>query len=182
MGAASRRWNSPCTAPPTTCTPDVTAGHNPLHALAAVIASLHGPDGRVAVSGFYDGVTDLSPAAREALRALPHDDAAYREQTGAPDLYGEAGYSTLERQWHRPTVEVNGLWGGYAGEGSKTVLPSEAHAKLTCRLVPGQDPAVILTRLREHLQRHCPPGVRLVIHPEHHAGRAYQLYGFRLFR
>ncbi|MFT2721948.1 dipeptidase [Deinococcus sp. A31D244] len=151
------------------------AVHNPLHALAAVIASLHGPDGRVAVSGFYDGVTDLSPAAREALRALPHNDAAYREQTGAPDLYGEAGYSTLERQWHRPTVEVNGLWGGYAGEGSKTVLPAEAHAKLTCRLVPGQDPAVILTRLREHLQRHCPPGVRLVIHPEHHAGRAYQL-------
>ena len=149
--------------------------HNPLHALATLIAGLHGPDGRVAVAGFYDGALDLAPAARAALAHLPFDDGAYLEQTGAPATYGESGYTTLERQWHRPTLEVNGLWGGYTGEGSKTVLPAEAHAKITCRLVPGQDPARTRRLVADHLRAQLPPGVTLDIRESDHGARAYQL-------
>ena len=96
---------------------------NPLHAIAALIASLHDDSGRVAVAGFYDGVSEPTPQQREEIKNLPFSDADYLAQTGAPTLYGESGYSTLERQWLRPTLELNGLWGGYTGEGSKTVLP-----------------------------------------------------------
>ncbi|WP_288403628.1 dipeptidase [uncultured Deinococcus sp.] len=149
--------------------------HNPLHAAAALVASLHGEDGRVAVPGFYDGVAELPAEERAALAALPHSDAAYLDQTGAPDVYGEAGYGTLERQWHRPTAEVNGLWGGYTDEGSKTVLPAEAHVKLSCRLVPGQDPEDVLDKLAAHLRAWTPPGVRLELRPGDHTGRAYAL-------
>lgn len=149
--------------------------HNPLHAAAALVASLHGEDGRVAVPGFYDGVAELPAEERAALAALPHSDAAYLDQTGAPDVYGEAGYGTLERQWHRPTAEVNGLWGGYTGEGSKTVLPAEAHVKLSCRLVPGQDPEDVLHKLAAYLRAQTPPGVRLELRPGDHTGRAYAL-------
>ncbi|UBV44293.1 dipeptidase (plasmid) [Deinococcus taeanensis] len=149
--------------------------HNPLHAIAALVASLHAADGRVAVDGFYDGVSDRTPAERQAIRALPFTDAAYLEQTGAPATYGEAGYSTLERQWTRPTLELNGLWGGYAGEGSKTVLPGEAHAKITCRLVPGQDPARMPALIEAHLRRHLPPGVTLEVRAGAHGARAYEL-------
>ncbi|PNY81460.1 dipeptidase [Deinococcus koreensis] len=149
--------------------------HNPLHAAAALVASLHDGRGRVAIPGFYDGVQELSPDERAGLAGLPFSDAAYLEQTGAPGVYGEAGYSTLERQWHRPTVEVNGLWGGYSGEGSKTVLPAEAHVKLTCRLVPGQHPDTIAARLAEHLQNQTPPGVRLELRPGDHAAGPYSL-------
>lgn len=149
--------------------------HNPLHAAAALVASLHDAQGRVTVPGFYDGVQDLPLGERAALASLPFTDAAYLAQTGAPDVYGEAGYATLERQWHRPTVEVNGMWGGYTGEGSKTVIPAEAHVKLTCRLVPGQEPERVHARLREHLAAHTPPGVRLEIHPGDHHARAYAL-------
>ncbi len=149
--------------------------HNPLHAAAALVASLHGEDGRVAVPGFYDGVAELPAEERAALAALPHSDAAYLDQTGAPGVYGEAVYGTLERQWHRPTAEVNGLWGGYTGEGSKTVLPAEAHVKLSCRLVPGQDPEDVLDKLAAHLRARTPPGVRLELRPGDHTGRAYAL-------
>jgi acetylornithine deacetylase/succinyl-diaminopimelate desuccinylase-like protein len=89
--------------------------------------------------------------------------------------YGEAGYTTLERQWHRPTLEVNGMWGGYQGEGSKTVIPSEAHAKITCRLVPGQDPKRIVQKLIGHLEAHLPEGVRLEVRVPEHGARAYRL-------
>jgi acetylornithine deacetylase/succinyl-diaminopimelate desuccinylase-like protein len=105
---------------------------NPLHAIARLVASLHTDEGRVAVAGFYDQVEELSPAERAAITALPFDEEHYLEQVGAPAAFGEPGYSTLERQWIRPTLEVNGLWGGYQGRGSKTVIPSEAHAKITC--------------------------------------------------
>ena len=149
--------------------------HNPLHAMAALVASLHTPDGRVAVGGFYDGVQDRTPAEREAVAALPFSDEAYLAQTGAPEVFGEAGYSTLERQWDRPTLELNGLWGGYTGEGSKTVIPSEAHAKVTCRLVEGQDPERVSALVAEHLHRHLPPGVTLELHPGDHGARAYRL-------
>ncbi|WP_233554382.1 dipeptidase [Deinococcus cavernae] len=149
--------------------------HNPLHALAAIIASLHDAQGRVAVEGFYDGIAPLSEEYRAGLRTLPFSDEEYLKFTGAAATYGEAGYSTLERQWNRPTVEVNGMWGGYTGEGSKTVLPAQAHAKLTCRLVPGQEPRRIRRLLEDHLRRATPPGVRLEFAPGEHAARAYQL-------
>ncbi len=141
---------------------------NPLHAMAQLIASLHLPDGRVAVAGFYDRVRELTPAERADIAALPFDEQRYLTQVGAPAVVGEPGYTTLERQWTRPTVEVNGMWGGYQGPGEKTVIPSEAHAKLTCRLVPDQDPGDVLALVRRHLEAHVPTGTRLAISPGDH--------------
>ncbi len=144
---------------------------NPLHALAQLIASLHDADGRVAVAGFYDRVRELSPAERAEIAALPFYDAKYLAQVGATAAAGEPGYSTLERQWTRPTVEVNGMWGGYQGPGQKTIVPGEAHAKLTCRLVPDQDPDEIVALVARHLERHAPPGARLSVTPGDHGAR-----------
>jgi acetylornithine deacetylase/succinyl-diaminopimelate desuccinylase-like protein len=144
---------------------------NPLHALARLVASLHQPDGRVAVAGFYDRVRELSAADRAEIAALPFDEAAYLAQVGAPAAFGEPGYTTLERQWIRPTLEVNGLWGGYQGPGMKTVVPSEAHAKITCRLVPDQDPGEVVAQVTLHLERHVPPGTTLSIRPGDHGAR-----------
>ena len=148
---------------------------NPLHAMAQVIAILHTPDGRVAVKGFYDAVCELSPAERAELAALPFNDNAYLAEVRAPATFGEQGYSTLERQWTRPTLEVNGMWGGYEGPGSKTVTPSEAHAKVTCRLVPDQDPREIATLVARHLEAHVPAGTRLAIQLADHGARAYRI-------
>ncbi len=144
---------------------------NPLHAMAQLVAGLHAPDGRVAVEGFYDRVVELTPAERAELAALPFDERKYLELVGAPAAFGEPGYSTLERQWTRPTLEVNGMWGGYQGPGGKTVIPSEAHAKITCRLVPDQDPGEIVALVVRHLQRHVPPGTRLSIAYGEHGAR-----------
>jgi acetylornithine deacetylase/succinyl-diaminopimelate desuccinylase-like protein len=148
---------------------------NPLHAMATLIASLHDPDGRVAVAGFYDRVRELGGAERAELAALPFDETAYLAQVGASTAVGEAGYSTLERQWTRPTLEVNGIWGGYQGPGSKTVVPSEAHAKISCRLVPDQDPDEIVTLVVRHLERYLPPGARLTIAPGQRGARPYHI-------
>ena len=148
---------------------------NPLHAMAQLIASLHDADGRVAVAGFYDAVRDLTPTERADIAALPFDDETYLMQVGAPATFGEPGYSTLERQWARPTLEVNGMWGGYEGPGSKTVIPSEAHAKITCRLVPDQDPGEIVALVAGHLEQHVPAGTRLSITPGDHGARAYRV-------
>jgi acetylornithine deacetylase/succinyl-diaminopimelate desuccinylase-like protein len=138
---------------------------NALHAAAALVASLHDPDGRVAVAGFYDDVLELPAAERAAIAALPYDERAYLAQVGATVPVGEPGYSTLERQWTRPALEVNGLWGGYQGPGQKTVIPREAHAKITCRLVPDQDPETILARVIRHLESHVPAGARVTLSP-----------------
>jgi len=147
---------------------------NPLHAMAQLIASLHDSNGRVAVAGFYDEVRELSRAEREAIAALPFDERVYLAQVGAPAAFGEPGYSTLERQWTRPTLEVNGMWGGYEGPGSKTVIPSEAHAKITCRLVPDQEPARIVALVSRHVESHVPPGTRLSISAmDHGAGASH---------
>lgn len=148
---------------------------NPLHAMARLVASLHDPDGRVAVAGFYDEVVPLTEARRSDLAALPFDEAGYLHSVGATEAFGEAGYSTLERQWHRPTLELNGLWGGYQGAGSKTVLPSEASAKITCRLVPGQQPHDIVDKIVRHLHAHCPPGVVLDVSRDRHGALPYQI-------
>lgn len=144
---------------------------NPLHAMARVIASLHQPDGRVAVAGFYDRVRELSPAERADIVRLPFDEAAYLAQVGAAAAVGESGYTTLERQWTRPTLEVNGLWGGYQGPGTKTIVPSEARAKITCRLVPDQDPDEVVALVTRHLEGHVPPGTTLRIQPGDHGAR-----------
>ena len=138
---------------------------NPLHAMARLVASLHDPDGRVAVAGFYDKVRELDPSERAEIAALPFDEAAYLTQVGAPAAFGEPGYTTLERQWTRPTLEVNGMWGGYQGPGGKTIVPSEARAKITCRVVPDQDPNEVVKLVARHLERHVPPGARLTITP-----------------
>ncbi len=144
---------------------------NPLHAMARLIASLHDDAGRVAVAGFYDRVRELDAAERGDIAALPFDERAYLAQVGAADAFGEPGYTTLERQWTRPTVEVNGMWGGYQGPGSKTVVPSEAHAKLTCRLVPDQDPDDVVALVKRHLEAHVPPGTRLTFGSSEHGAR-----------
>ncbi len=147
---------------------------NPLHAMAQLIASLHEQNGRVAVRGFYDHVRELPPRERAAIAALPFDERVYLSQIGAPAAFGEPGYSTLERQWTRPTLEVNGMWGGYEGPGSKTVIPTEAHAKITCRLVPDQDPGVIVSLVAQHLETHLPAGTRLSISAaDHGAGPSH---------
>ena len=144
---------------------------NPLHAMARLIATLHDPNGRIAVAGFYDSVRDLTADERAAIAALPFDEQVYLAQVGAPSAFGEPGYSTLERQWTRPTIEVNGMWGGYEGPGQKTVIPSEAHAKITCRLVPDQDPDVILALVTRHLEANVPPGTRLFVSNADHGAR-----------
>ena len=148
---------------------------NALHAMAELVASLHRADGRVAVDGFYDDVVELTADERAALRALPFDESAYLRQVGAPGLFGEPGYTTLERQWTRPTLEVNGMWGGYQGPGSKTVTPSKAHCKLSCRLVPNQQPGAIRELLVRHLTAHTPPAVTLHVFPDRHAANPYRI-------
>jgi acetylornithine deacetylase/succinyl-diaminopimelate desuccinylase-like protein len=135
---------------------------NPATALARIIASFHDAAGHVTIPGFYDAVR-VAADYQAQIRTLPFDDAAFRAETGAPELTGEAGYTTLERLWVRPTCEVNGLLSGYTGEGSKTVLPSKAMAKVSCRLVPDQDPHTIERLFQEHVRRVAPPGVTVEV-------------------
>ena len=146
---------------------------NPLHALAGLIAGLHDGDGRVAVAGFYDDVAEPTAEQREQYARVPFDEAAYLAATGVPELYGERGWSTYEREWVRPTLEVNGMWGGFQGAGTKTVLPATAHAKITCRLVANQQPARILELVSAHLARHAPAGVRVRCRPSEVHGAPY---------
>ncbi len=135
---------------------------NPATAIARLISSLHLPDGRVAVGGFYDKVRPLESWEREMWAHLPGvNDDDFLKVTGSPGLFGEPGYSSAERTWARPTAEVNGIGGGYQGEGSKTVLPAEAFAKLSFRLVPDQSPQEIIGLVKNHLEAHCPPGVKV---------------------
>jgi acetylornithine deacetylase/succinyl-diaminopimelate desuccinylase-like protein len=147
---------------------------NPLQAMARLVASLHDSDGRVAVAGFYDRVLPANAATRAATAALPFDERAYLDSIGAPSGWGEAGYGLLERQWLRPTLELNGIGGGYQGPGTKTVIPSTAQAKLTARLVPDQEPDEIIGLVTAHLERHCPPGVRLAV-LRGHGSQAYAI-------
>jgi acetylornithine deacetylase/succinyl-diaminopimelate desuccinylase-like protein len=145
---------------------------NPATALARLIASLHSPEGVVDVRGFYEKVRPLADWERVSWSRLPIGDAEILSIPGAPALFGEEGYSTLERTWARPTAEVNGIGGGFQGSGTKTVLPREAFAKLTFRLVPDQTPSEIIEKVSAHLRRHCPPGVRLEI-TTGHGGEPY---------
>ena len=139
------------------------AVENPANALARIIAGLKDETGRILVPGFYDDVQELSAEDRQRIAELPFDEAAYLERLGLPALHGEPGYSTLERRGTRPTLDVNGIWGGFAGEGSKTIIPGEAHAKLSCRLVPDQDPAETFTALAKYIERLAPAGVTVTV-------------------
>ena len=136
---------------------------NPLSAISRLLAGLHDDTGAVAVAGFYEAVRTPSADERRALTEIPFDERAYLDSVGARESVGEAGWTMLERNWLRPTLELNGIWGGYSGPGSKTVIPSEAHAKITCRLVPDQEPGPILDCIERHLHRYCPPGVSLSV-------------------
>ncbi len=132
---------------------------NPLTILAELFAKLHDKNFRVTVPGFYDDVAPLSRAERKALAALPFKPKDFRKTVGAPGLCGEKGYTAAEQVWCRPTLELNGIWGGYISEGAKTVIPSKAHAKFSTRLVPDQDPAKIARLVERHIRRLLPATV-----------------------
>jgi succinyl-diaminopimelate desuccinylase len=133
---------------------------NPGNALAKILAALLDEQGRIQVPGFYDEVVPLTERERQEFARLPFDDAQYAAQIGVDRVVGEAGYSTLERRWARPTCDVNGLFGGYQAEGAKTVLPAKAGAKFSFRLVPNQDPQKISAALHKMIEGLCPPGIR----------------------
>jgi acetylornithine deacetylase/succinyl-diaminopimelate desuccinylase-like protein len=146
---------------------------NPVTALARLLATLHDSNGHVAIPGFYETVKPLEDWEREAWKKLPIDaDAAILKETGSPSLFGEAGFSTFERLWARPTAEINGIGGGYQGMGTKTVIASHAMAKLTFRLVPNQKGEEILELAKQHLRKNLPPGVTLEL-IEGHSGPWY---------
>ena len=145
---------------------------NPATVAAELVATLHDVDGKISIEGFYDDVLPLESWEREQWASLPDGEAATKKETGVPELFGEADYTSLERRWGRPTAEVNGIGGGYQGEGSKTVIPAEAFAKLSFRLVPGQSPEKILKLAEAHLRKHCPDGVVIEIDAGH-AGNPY---------
>jgi acetylornithine deacetylase/succinyl-diaminopimelate desuccinylase-like protein len=140
---------------------------NPAFALARMIAALKDDRGKVRVPGFYDRVRKLTAAERKAFGSLRHSDAKFKKSLGAPALFGEAGYTTLERMWARPTLEINGIWGGYLGEGAKTVIPAVAHAKISTRLVPDQNPAEIARKLEAHLKKIAPKAVKVTVRNLH---------------
>ncbi len=133
---------------------------NPVNVLTRMLGTLHDDDGRIQIPGFYDDVIPLTDEERQAFAKLPFDEAAFCKSLGIDAVAGEIGYTTLERRWARPTCEINGLFGGYQGEGPKTIIPAKATAKLTCRLVPGQDPHKLTKSLEQFLREQCPPGVR----------------------
>lgn len=146
---------------------------NPAMALARILATLHDRNGRVAIRGFYDRVRPFPPAVLKSMKTLPHSDARFKREIGVRALGGESGKTTLEKLWTRPTCEVNGLLSGYTGEGSKTVLPATAMAKVSFRLVPNQDPDVVERLFRAHVRKVAPPGVTATVHALH-GGRPWR--------
>ncbi|MDP9033656.1 MAG: dipeptidase [Myxococcota bacterium] len=145
---------------------------NPVNALAKMIASLHDDFGRVTVPGFYDSVLPLSDLERHGIASLPFDESEWLRSTGAPATWGEREYSTLERIWARPTLDCCGIRGGFLGDGAKTIVPAKASAKISCRLVPNQEPDDIASKLTAYLERLAPPGVRVRV-AVLHGGRPY---------
>jgi acetylornithine deacetylase/succinyl-diaminopimelate desuccinylase-like protein len=141
--------------------------HNPIQALAELIASLHNKNGRVTIPGFYDDVRKLTRAERQAYRKLPWSEKRYAKDLGVRQLYGEKGFSTLERVWARPTLECNGIWGGFTGEGAKTVLPSRASAKISMRLVPDQEHRSMAKLFERHIRKIAPTSVLVTVRSLH---------------
>lgn len=142
---------------------------NPAMALSRLLAKVHDARGRVTIPGFYDGVIPLTKYERQQLARVPFNANAYRKFLGVPKLHGESGFTPNEQRSARPTFEINGLTGGYQGEGSKTIVPSWARAKITARLVPGQQPAKVIKAVRAFFEKHCPPTVKLEIKSGHGA-------------
>ena len=145
---------------------------NPINILAEMIASLHDSDNQITIPGFYDRVQSLSADQRADLNKAPFRLEDYKAALDLSDIHGETGYTTVERTGIRPTLDVNGIWGGYTGEGAKTVIASKAHAKISMRLVPDQDPDEITELFTKHFLKIAPPSVRVKVQP-HHGGHAY---------
>ena len=141
--------------------------HNPVQALCELIASLHDKNGKVTVKGFYDGVRPLTKAERLSFKKLPFSDKKYAKELGVKQLYGEKGFTTLERVWARPTLECNGIWGGYTGEGAKTVLPAKAFSKISMRLVPDQTSAEVAKLFEKHFRKIAPKTVDVKVRMLH---------------
>ncbi|MFD2368954.1 dipeptidase [Brevibacillus sp. GCM10020057] len=135
------------------------AVQNPVHAIAKILGSMHNEDGKVAIDGFYDDVQESSEEEKAAILSLQHDDQQLCKILGIAELYGEKGYTTLERMWTRPTLEINGIHSGYSKAGFKTIIPSEAIAQITCRLVPDQNPLEICKNMEKHVRKYTPQGV-----------------------
>jgi acetylornithine deacetylase/succinyl-diaminopimelate desuccinylase-like protein len=140
---------------------------NPVNALARLVSKLHDDQGRIQIPGFYDKVVPLSDKERDEFKELPFNENDYLADLGVSAPWGEAGFSTTERRWARPTCDVNGMYGGYTGEGPKTIIPSKATAKITCRLVPDQDPHALTEALRQYLEANLPPGVTMEFSTAH---------------
>jgi acetylornithine deacetylase/succinyl-diaminopimelate desuccinylase-like protein len=136
---------------------------NAVEALARLVTTMHDDDGRITIRDFYDPVRDLTPTERAEMTAIPFDAVEYQRELALPALWGEPEYTPLERRWARPTLDLNGIWGGFTGEGLKTVTPCEAHAKITCRLVPDQRPDAVLDLIEAHVREHCPPGATVSV-------------------
>ena len=145
---------------------------NPINVLSQMIASLHDEKGHITIPQFYDKVIELSAEEREAMARVPFDEREYKEHLNIKAVSGEAGYTTNERASTRPTLDVNGIWGGYIGEGAKTVLPSKAYAKISMRLVPDQDHEEITQLFTDHFKAIAPEGVEVKVTP-HHGGKPY---------
>ncbi|MEM7129894.1 MAG: dipeptidase [Chloroflexota bacterium] len=148
---------------------------NPIHALTTMLASMRSPEGKILVEGFYDDVQDLTESERHQLARVPFDDNTIMNDLGITGLFGEPGYTSTERRWARPTLEINGIWGGFQGSGVKTVLPNEAHAKITCRLVANQKPQEIAKAIAAHVARYTPPGITMTVIPEVSSATPYQM-------
>lgn len=133
---------------------------NPLMALSQLVASMKDQNGRILIEGFYDDVIEITEEDKNEISRIPYNQEDYIKELGVPELFGEIGYTTRERLWARPTLDVNGIWGGYQGLGSKTVHPAEASVKITCRLVANQKPNKILELIKKHVEAHTPAGTR----------------------
>lgn len=157
---------------------DLHSGHfggavaNPINVLCKLMADLTDADGRITIPGFYDDVEEVSCEEREMIARIPFDEAKYKQAIGVDALFGEKGYSTLERNSIRPSFDICGIWGGYTGEGSKTVLPSKAYAKVSCRLVPHQDHEKISKMFEAYMARVAPAYVKVKVTPSH-GGQGY---------
>ena len=145
---------------------------NPISILSKMISQLHDENNRITIPGFYDFVEILTEDEREVISTIPFDHKAYKTSIGITDTYGEKGFTTLERASVRPSLDVNGIWGGYIGEGAKTVIPSKAHAKISMRLVPNQDWKRITNIFKEYFESIAPKGVKVKVKP-HHGGQGY---------
>ena len=136
---------------------------NAVQSMVQLAATFHDSDGRIAVDGFYDNVVDLTGAERAEIALVAEDEEALKAELGIDSLWGEPGWTAREREWGRPTLDLNGIWGGFQGDGIKTVTPSEAHLKITCRLVPNQTPEGVVELIRAHVVKHRPPGATVEV-------------------